>query len=106
MSAFAEEMERLKVTEKVLVRDGKRLIRQDLKASQVAEPELLQEAASVEVSCLSCPSCPGSSDDLPACSHGISLGKDAAACDAEHICCSAGGRHMLYACLTDMDLSF
>lgn len=47
MSAFAPEMDRLKVTEKVLVRDGKRLIRQDLKASQAAaeppkEPEVIE----------------------------------------------------------------
>lgn len=46
MSAFAPEMERLKVTEKMLVRDGKRLIRQDLKAIQAAaepsaEPETM-----------------------------------------------------------------
>lgn len=51
MSAFAEEMERVKVTEKGIVRDGKRLIRQDLKASQFAAPEPLLETASMEVIC-------------------------------------------------------
>ena len=49
MSAFAPEMSRLKVTEKVLVRDGKRLIRQDLKATQVgAEPPKEAEAKEVK----------------------------------------------------------
>ena len=48
MSAFAPEMNRMKVTEKVLVRDGKRLIRQDLKATQAAaEPP--QESEALEV---------------------------------------------------------
>lgn len=41
-------MSRLKVTEKVLVRDGKRLIRQDLKATQ-ADAELPKEAEAEEV---------------------------------------------------------
>ena len=49
MSVFAPEMDRLKVTEKLLVRDGKRLIRQDLKTSQFAASELLQEPQAVEV---------------------------------------------------------
>lgn len=50
MSAFAPEMERLKVTEKVLVRDGKRLIRQDLKAIQAAaEPS--EEPETMPVTC-------------------------------------------------------
>lgn len=51
MSAFAGEMERLKATEKVIVRDGKRLIRQDLKASQFVAPEPLLETVSTEVIC-------------------------------------------------------
>ena len=50
MLAFAPEMNRLKVTEKALVRDGKRLIRQDLKATQAAaEPP--KEPEAVEVQC-------------------------------------------------------
>ena len=49
MSVFASEMDRLKVTEKVLVRDGKRLIRQDLKAIQLAASDLLEEPESTEV---------------------------------------------------------
>lgn len=50
MSAFAPEMERLKVTEKMLVRDGKRLIRQDLKAIQAAaEPS--EEPETMPVTC-------------------------------------------------------
>ena len=53
MSAFASEMDRLGMTEKILVRDGKRLIRQDLKASQPAASDLLQAPESVEVCCAS-----------------------------------------------------
>lgn len=49
MSVFAPEMDRLKVTEKVLVRDGKRLIRQDLKAIQLAASDLLEEPECTEV---------------------------------------------------------
>lgn len=41
-------MDRLKVTEKALVRDGKRLIRLDLKASQAAA-ELPREPEAMEV---------------------------------------------------------
>lgn len=37
------------MTEKVLVRDGKRLIRQDLKTSQPAASDILQEPEPAEV---------------------------------------------------------
>ena len=39
MSAFGEEMQRLNITEKVLLRDGKRAIRAELNAAQQADAE-------------------------------------------------------------------
>ncbi len=48
MSAFHEEMTRLQMSEKIVVRDGKRAIRADLNTRQQPNPDLL-DTASVEV---------------------------------------------------------
>lgn len=41
MSAFQKDMDQLKMTEKILVRDGKRSIRVDLNSRQQLVPDLL-----------------------------------------------------------------
>lgn len=48
MSAFKEEMKRINMSEKVLVRDGKRAIRADLNTRQ-QPPDLLDDDGNREV---------------------------------------------------------